>query len=168
MKALVHKLAFLFRKLLEGIVLVCLLVVAGSVFVQVCVRELFSFSILPLDDVIPYAFSVCTFAGTALLFKDGGHIAITVLTDVMPAKFRRLAIAFSHATVLFFLMFLLIVGVEFWWDGRFQYSPLLRFQLIWVYTIVPLSAIASLIFVLDNLLSRVPPPADGGAPAETL
>lgn len=159
MKTLVHKLSTALRKLLEAVVLVCILVVAGSVFIQVCVRELLSFSILPLDDVIPYAFSVCTFAGTGLLFKDGGHIAITVLTDLMPLGFRRLAVAFSHAVVLFFLMFLLVVGVEFWWDGRFQYSPLLHFRLVWIYTIVPLSAFSSLVFIVDNLLSPAPPAA---------
>ncbi len=156
MKTAIAKLAALLRRFLEIVLVACVGILTVSVLFQVFIRELFSFSYLPLEDVIPYAFSVSTFAGAALLFDEKAHIAITVLTDVMPNAIRRAAVAISEAGIFLFLLFMLYYGYEFWLDGRFQYSPLLAIKLFYIYTIVPLAAFSGLVFMLNNFLNPKP------------
>lgn len=162
MKALISTTATFLCRLLSVIVGVAIAILAVAVLVQIVTREAFRFSILPLDDLIPYSFSISTFAGAALLFKDKGHIAITVFSDIMPEKLRRIVVAFSECVIVGFLLFFLIYGIEFWMGGRFQYSPLLGIRLFYVYAIVPLAGFSGLVFILDNYFSPVsePPAAD--------
>ena len=162
MKALISTVAAILCRLLSVIVTIAIAVLSLSVLTQIVAREAFGFSFLPLDDVIPYTFSISIFAGAALLFKEKGHIAITVLSDFLPYGIRRCIVVFSELVITGFLIFLLIYGIIFWFDGRFQYSPLLRMRMFYIYIIVPLSALSGLVFVLDNHLSpaREPPDAD--------
>ena len=156
MKALVSTTAAIICRLLSAIVIIAIAVLALSVLTQILVREIFKFSILPLDDVIPYSFSISVFLGAALVFKEKGHIAITVLSDILPDKLRWCAIVFSELVIAGFLVFLLVFGVVFWLDGRSQYSPLLGIQMFYVYLAVPVAGFSGLVFILDNHLSPAP------------
>lgn len=147
-------LARLLRKILEIILAVSLAVLGISILIQIVLREVFSYAFLPLDDIIPYSFSLSTFAGAALLFGEKGHIAITIFSDIMPAGIRRAVTVFAEAVTVLFLLFMLYYGYEFMLDGGYQYSPLLNFRLCYVYFIVPFCALSALVFLaagkLDN------------------
>lgn len=136
------------RKLMETVLVVSLAALSLSVLVQIGLRELFSVTYLPLEDIIPYSFSLSTFAGTALLFGEGGHIAITIFSDIMPAAPKKAVVAFAGLVTVLFILFLLRYGVDFMLDGSYQYSPLLNIRLCYVYAIVPLCALSSLVFML--------------------
>ncbi len=135
------------RKLFEFVLALSLSVLALSVLVQIVLRQALSYAYLPLDDLVPYAFSVSTFVGAALLFGENGHIAITVFSDLMPEKIRRPVRQFAWAAAAAFLLFLLVYGYGFAENGLHQYSPLLGIRLCYVYAVVPLSALAGLLFM---------------------
>ena len=130
-----------------------------SVFTQIILRGVFSYSFLPLDDITPYSFSIATFLGAALLFGDNGHVAITVFSEMAPAPLRKAALVFSHVVVFAFLVFFLAAGVDFAADGRFQFSPLLGIPLVYVHAVIPASAFSGLVFLIESLLK----PAAAGA-----
>lgn len=172
MKAFVSTLSRFLYRLLSVIIALAITVLSLSVLSQIVTRELFGFSILPLDDIIPYVFSISTFAGAAMLFKEKGHIAISVISDFMPDKLRRFALIFSEVVTAAFLVFFVYYGIEFWLDGRYQHSPLLAMRMIYVYTIIPVAGISGLVFLLDNCLSPESEPSgeepDVEKPAEAL
>lgn len=142
-----RSLAWLLRKTLECVLAASLAVLGLSILTQIVLRELFSYALLPLDDIIPYSFSLTTFAGTALLFGEGGHIAITIFSDIMPAGIRRIIRIFAGVVTVLSLLFMLYFGYEFMLDGGYQYSPLLNFRLCYIYFIVPLCAFSALVFL---------------------
>lgn len=171
MKSLVATTANFFSRLLSALVAASLSILFLSVLVQVVTREVLKFSVLCLDDIIPYAFSISTFAGAALLFREKGHIAITVISEFFPRRIRFCTIVFAEAATALFLLFFLYYGFEFWLDGRYQFSPLLRFSMFYIYPIVPLAGLSGLVFWLDSILSPRPEPEDDesgcGNPVET-
>ena len=135
------------KKLLECVLAVSMGALGLSILAQIVLREAFGRAFLPLDDIIPYSFSLSTFAGAGLLFGEGGHIAITIFSDVMPERIRKTIRAFAGIVTVCFLLFLLYFGWEFTMDGGYQYSPLLNIRLCYVYAIVPLCALSSLVFL---------------------
>lgn len=145
---LLRPLAAALRQLMNLILIVSLSALAMSVLVQIVLREIFGMTYLPLEDIIPYSFSLSTFAGTALLFGEGGHIAITIFSEILPLALRKLIIVFAGLVTVLFLLYLLWFGYEFMLDGSYQYSPLLNIRLCYVYAIVPLCALSSLIFMV--------------------
>ena len=146
--AILHPIALLLKKLLEIILAVSLAVLGLSILAQIVLREVFSNAFLPMDDIIPYSFSLSTFAGAGLLFGEGGHIAITVFIDIMPEGVRKAVRIFAGVVTVLFLLFVVYFGYEFMLDGGYQYSPLLNIRLCYVYFIVPLSALSALVFLV--------------------
>ena len=147
-----HALAAVLRKFLNLVLVLSLAVLGLSVLAQIVLREVFGYAYLPLDDIIPYSFSLSTFAGMALLFGEGGHISITIFSDIAPAAVRKAVIWFAGLVTVVFLAFLLWIGWEFTLDGGYQYSPLLNIRLCYVYVIVPLCAFSALVFMAEKRL----------------
>ena len=141
-----------FHGLMRLIVGLCLAVMSLVVFIQVILRWFFSTTWLPLEDLVIYSFSISTFAGAALLFREGGHIAITFFTDRLTGRWRRIAHWITQATIAIFVVYMLVYGWEFTVEGMAQFSPLLRIPLGIVYVVVPVSALATLVFLLENAL----------------
>ena len=127
-------------------------VMSLAVLIQVVLRAAFSTSFLPLDDIIPYCFSIGTFSGAALLFTESGHIAITFLADSLPPVPHRAVMLFSRSLVFLFLLLFLVVGFDFAAAGNHQFSPLLRIPLIYVFFAVPFFAVSSLVFIAERLI----------------
>ncbi len=146
--------ATILRKAMSLVLLVSLIIMSCSVLIQILVRELFSTSILPLDDIIPYSFSISIFSGASLLFGENGHVAITIFSDILPRRIRTAIIVFSHLVVLAFLVFFLYFGYEFMLDGQWQFSPLLNIPLGYIYAVVPLCALTSIVLMLESLLCK--------------
>lgn len=146
--SVLHMLSRATKKFMETLVALSLSVLGLSVLLQIVLREAFSFALLPLDDIIPYAFSISTFAGAALLFGERGHIAITIFTDMAPAWLRNKVALFASAMVVAFLVFLLVYGFDFMLDGWYQFSPLLNIRLCYLYVIVPVCALSALLFLI--------------------
>lgn len=144
---IIRKLSRITRRLFEFVLVVSLAALALSVLAQIVLRQALSHTFLPLDDIIPYAFSVSTFVGAALLFGEGGHISITVFSDLVPERMRRPVIWFAGTMSAAFLLFLLVYGYEFTVNGLHQFSPLLGMRLCYVYSVVPVSALGALLFM---------------------
>lgn len=134
----------------QGVLGLCLALMSGAVLIQVILRTFFQTTWLQMEDLIPYAFSISTFLGAALVIREGGSIVITFFADYLGGRaetyIRRFA---ALVTVLFFLM-LLYYGTRFAINGWGQYSPLLRIPVGPIYAVVPISALMTLIFLLSG------------------
>jgi TRAP-type C4-dicarboxylate transport system permease small subunit len=137
----------------EVLLAACLVMMTLGVFGQVILRMLFKTTFLPIEDILPYSFSISTFAGSALLFREKGHIAITFLTDWMKGAAGRAVRFLSEVFVFVFLGLFLTLGTVFMTDGRHQFSPLLKIPLLYIFIIVPLFAFASIVFVVRRNLT---------------
>lgn len=141
-------------KLFNGILQICLILMTLGVFTQVLLRFFLKTTFLPIEDILPYSFSISTFAGSALLFREKGHIAITFLTDWIGGPVGSFVRFLSEVLSQAFILLFLSVGTEFMLSGRFQFSPLLKIPLIFIFSIIPLFAFASLVFSLQRYIKR--------------
>lgn len=97
---------------------------------------------------------VFTFIGAAAAYRAGAHIAVTMLTDRLPAAAQRALAALVHALML------LICGFVAWYGARLSLETLGQSvaELPWLpvgvtYAPIPLGALATGLFVLEHLLT---------------
>jgi TRAP-type C4-dicarboxylate transport system permease small subunit len=97
---------------------------------------------------------VFTFVGAAAAYRAGAHIAVTMLTDRLPAPARRALALLVHGLML------LICGFVAWYGGRLCLETLGQSvaELPWLpvgvtYAPIPLGALATGLFVIEHLLT---------------
>lgn len=97
---------------------------------------------------------VFTFIGAAAAYRAGAHIAVTMLTDRLPAAAQKLLALLVHGLML------LICGFVAWYGTRLSLETLGQSvaELPWLpvgltYAPIPLGALATGLFVIEHLLT---------------
>lgn len=117
---------------------------------QVVLRTFFKTTFLPFDDLVVYTFTISIFMGIAVVFKTNAHLATPMLVDLCPAGFRRVIAVTIWTIVTAFLLLLLVCGGQYAADSFNSYSPSLNIPMGWIFLSIPLSAVCSLVFVIEN------------------
>ena len=73
------------------------LAMTGLGFVNVVVRYLTSYSFAATQELLLDGFLLITVFGAAIAARRGEHLAVTLVTDLLPAAGRRIAVAISAA-----------------------------------------------------------------------
>ena len=97
---------------------------------------------------------VFTFIGAAAAYRAGGHIAVGMLTDVLPAPLQAALAKLVHLLMLGVCGFVVLYGARLCRDTMGQSIaelPILPVGL--TYLPIPLGALATAIFVLEHLLA---------------
>ena len=139
----------------QVILMIALSVLVLSVVLQVFLRVFFKTSFVPLSDIISYSFPIATFVGASLLFKEAnGHICITFFTDLIGEKFKKILMVVAESLIFIVLFYILIWGWQFALNGRYQFSPTLKINMVYIFLVVPFFGLSSLIFKIESLLQR--------------
>ncbi len=123
--------------------------------------------IIPIGVVMRYGFGVgaqwpepiaillmmvFTFIGAAAAYRAGGHIAVAMLTDAVPAPLRRLLQGVVD------MLMVLACGVVFWYGSRLCLETMGQTvsELPWLpvgvtYLSIPVGAAATFLFVLERM-----------------
>lgn len=95
---------------------------------------------------------VFTFLGAAAAYRAGGHIAVAMLTDALPTRWRK------AAAVLVDALMLVLCAFVAWYGTRLSFETLGQSisELPWLpvgvtYAAIPLGALATLLFVLERI-----------------
>jgi TRAP-type C4-dicarboxylate transport system permease small subunit len=97
---------------------------------------------------------IFTFIGAAAAYRAGAHIAVTMLTDVLPAALQRLLAWAVHGLMLLVCLFVAWYGLKLCLETMGQTIAELPWLPVGVtYAPIPLGAAATLIFVLEHLLT---------------
>ncbi|MEP3427334.1 MAG: TRAP transporter small permease [Roseibium sp.] len=106
------------------------------VFLQIVSRYVFSLPLAWSEEVARLLFICIVFIGAAVLARQEGHLAVTVLIDQLPKRIRRVANAFSALVGLICAYYLVRGG---WstllreWDQR---TPGLQFPMGVIYAVI--------------------------------
>jgi TRAP-type C4-dicarboxylate transport system permease small subunit len=94
-----------------------------------------------------------TFIGAAAAYRAGGHIAVAMLTDRLPAPVQRLAARAVDLLMVLLCGFVLLYGSRLCWDTLGQSVAELPWLPVGVtYAAIPLGALATLVFVLERMV----------------
>ncbi|AOF53863.1 C4-dicarboxylate ABC transporter permease [Rodentibacter caecimuris] len=96
-------------KLLEILVVTILSIMSCLVFLNVILRYGFNSSINITEEVSRYLFVWLTFLGAILAFSENQHVSVTMLTERLSNKKRKILFLFTDA-LMFFCCYLIVKG----------------------------------------------------------
>lgn len=125
----------LFFKLLEFLVVVCLVAMVVMVFGNVVLRYGFNSGIDISDELSRYCFIWLTYLGAMLAMREGGHLGVDTLIKHLPLLGKRVCFFLSESLMLL-CNSLFFVGT--WKMHELQVSnisPVVGLSMIWIYGI---------------------------------
>jgi len=123
--------------------------------VNITGRYLFHYSLVWSNNLSRYMYIYIVLLGTAVSYKQDLHAVIIIAHDAVPVKTKKVFDAVHYAAMMFLSIVLIIPGIKhvtLMWPVQ---DPMMSFSLGIIYTAVPLSAFAILLFVFSRVISLV-------------
>ncbi len=120
-----------------AVVIAMLSSMALIVGANVALRYTTNHSLPWADEAARYLMIWMTFLGAGLALRQGGHVAITNLHDVLSTRKQRILRTAIVLVLLIFFAFMVYVGLQYMDRARFQKTPALRLSFLYVYAAMP-------------------------------
>lgn len=133
----------------RAVVIALMGTMAVLVFVNVISRYIFNHSIIWAEEVTQYEMIWVTYLGAGLALREGRHVALDSLQDLLPQPLRRLARICIWIAIFSFLIALTVLGFmmsAFTWEHE---TPVLNMRAGIPYLAIPIGA---LLFALHLVL----------------
>jgi len=126
------------------------------IFAQVVSRYLFNWTPEWSEELARYLFVWVVFIGSALIMGESGHLAV----QFVPNHFKGTAAGKALQVVInlsgyVFILLLLVQGTKMMQVMTFQISPGLEIPMSWVYSVIPISAVLMLLYLVKDTVRIV-------------
>lgn len=145
------KLVDAFFKLLEFLVVACLVAMVAMVFGNVVLRWVFNTGITVSEEMSRYCFIWLTYIGAMVAMRENGHLGVDTLVRKLPLSGKKFCVFASEALMLF-CNGLFLLGT--WKMHELQVtnvSPVVGISMIWIYGIGYVVAVVMAIINLQKL-----------------
>ena len=147
-----------FMHMLESIIRgICALMLAAFVCLvslDVASREIFNAPMFWTVDVVLGLFVWSVFLGAAVGVQQRAHFTV----DIVRFQSRNAEFALQIITqmlMLFFIILVLIYGALFSISGYNQFSMMVGFRRVYVFSAIPVSAFFMLLFTVGNIINLI-------------
>lgn len=138
--------------LINGILLLLLVL---DVSWQVLARYVMTSPSTFTDEAARYLMVWMSFLGGAWLFGSNSHLAVSSLRDMMPKNIRYFVIQFTYVLIVVFAVLVMIYGSQrLILRTMAQPSPSLGIPMGAFYTILPISAVCIIIYMILNIVDE--------------
>jgi TRAP-type C4-dicarboxylate transport system permease small subunit len=137
-----------FVRVNQWLVIVLMATMAVFVFVNVVSRYVFNYSIIWVEELTQYQMIWITYLGAGLALREGRHVAVDTLQDLLPEALRRFTRGLVWVAIAAFLVTLTVLGFQiaaFTWD---QETPVLNIPTGIPYLAIPIGAAVFLLHVV--------------------
>ncbi len=125
----------LFFKLLEFLVVACLVAMVVMVFGNVVLRYAFNSGITISDEMSRYCFIWLTYIGAMVAMREGGHLGVDTLVKHLPIGGKKVCLFLSECLMLF-INGLFLLGTWKMHDLQVtNVSPVVGISMIWIFGI---------------------------------
>lgn len=126
------------------------------IFAQVVSRYLFNWTPEWSEELARYLFVWVVFIGSALIMGESGHLAV----QFVPNHFKGTAAGKALEIVInlsgyAFIVLLLVQGTKMMQVMTFQISPGLEIPMSWVYSVIPISSVLMLLYLVKDTVRIV-------------
>jgi TRAP-type C4-dicarboxylate transport system permease small subunit len=126
----------------QAVTAIALVIALISMAAQIISRYVIGSSLVWSEELARYALIWSAMVGSAVAYREGNHIGITLLVDLCPEVIRKLVFRLVHAMVLLFAG---IVAWHGWFLAlrnfeRHQLSAALQIDIAWAYMAIPVGA----------------------------
>ena len=139
------------NKILDGVSVLCMVLILLLVIVQVAMRYLFNSPLTWSEELAVFVMIWLTFIGSLICMRDKEHIEVTILVDYLPRSLQRIVVAFSRLASVFFLLVVAYYGFELVMENMTVTSPANKISMGLVYTIIPLSSIGMAFYLVKAI-----------------
>jgi TRAP-type C4-dicarboxylate transport system permease small subunit len=137
-----------FVRVNQGLIVVLMASMAVLVFANVVMRYVFNNSIFWVEEFTQYQMIWVAYLGAGLALREGRHVAVEMLQDVLPVPIRQFIRWCIALAMAFFLLALIVFGVQiavFTWE---QETPAMGLPAGLPYLGIPIGAAAMLLHLL--------------------
>lgn len=151
------------KKLLNGIrtVLYWFSLISMSVmllitFGSVVTRYIFNFTFPWAEELSRYLFTWSVFIGSALIMGEHGHLAVEFIPNLVKGTIAgRILTIFIKLAGFTFVTILLVYGYKISKMMMYQMSPGLQIPMGIVYSVVPISSVLMLLYLIQDSIDIV-------------
>jgi TRAP-type transport system small permease protein len=141
----------LFFRLLELLVVVCLVAMVVMVFGNVVLRYAFNSGITVSEEMSRYCFIWLTYIGAMIAMREGEHLGVDTLVRHLPVTGKKVCLLLSEALMLL-CNGLFILGTWKMHDLQVtNVSPVVGISMIWIYGVGYVVGTVMALFNLDVL-----------------
>lgn len=141
-----------FNKLMDGIAVLCMVMILVLVIAQVVMRYVFNTPLTWSEELAVFVMIWLTFIGSLICMRDNEHIEVTILVDHMPRPLRRIVMIFSRLASIFFLLVVVYYGFELVMENVGVTSVANQLSMGLVYTIIPLSSLGMVYYLIRAIV----------------
>lgn len=152
-------------RVIEGLVLAGMALVAGLVIVEVVLRYAFGSSLIVTEELSRYTMVWVAFLGSVLVLREDGHIAAGGLGERLGPAGQRVTRFLVQVLSLVFLVVLAVAGLQALPAQADQLTTTLEVTIFWFYLAIPVGAGLMALVVAARMLGLdAPPRAEPEAP----
>ena len=137
-----------FFRLLELLVVVCMVAMVIMVFGNVVLRYAFNSGITISDEMSRYCFIWLTYIGAMVAMREGGHLGVDTLVKHLPVLGKKVCLFLSESLMLFCNVLFFMGTFQMHELQVSNVSPVVGISMIWVYGI---GYVASVVMGTINL-----------------
>lgn len=125
-------------------------------FYQVFMRYVLNSPSTVSEELLGYAVVWLSLLGAALVFGQDGHIKVPIFYDRLVGMKRIIALITIEFIIMIIAISVLIIGGKQLMDvGAIQVSPTLNITLNWVYAILPISGVLTVIYNILTIMTTI-------------
>lgn len=128
-----------------------MVVITGA---QIVCRIFFT-SLAWSEEATRYLLIWSTLLGAGCVYKHSGHISITILNDLLPAKAKDVLQVIVHALCMFLFALIVAYGIQYFGKQGKQLSPAMRLPMRYIYTCIPLGSGIMIVHALDAVIQHL-------------
>jgi TRAP-type C4-dicarboxylate transport system permease small subunit len=147
-----YKLLDRIEKGLDAVLVLMMIVMAGSVVLQVASRYVFNRPTSWSEELARYLFVWITFLGAAVVIRKRRHVDVTVLTDRLPPGAAKFVYLIADLCVLFMLGALTWAGAGLAIMAHRQLSAAMDLPMSLAYSAMPVGTGLMFVFLVATMI----------------
>ena len=147
-----YKLLDRIEKALDAVLVFMMIVMGGSVVLQVTSRYVFNRPTSWSEELARYLFVWITFLGAAVVIRKRRHVDVTVLTDRLPPGAAKVVYLVSDVAVLFMLGALTWAGAGLAIMAHRQLSAAMDLPMSLAYSAMPVGTGLMFVFLVATMI----------------
>jgi TRAP-type transport system small permease protein len=140
-----------FFKLLEFLVVACLVAMVFMVFGNVVMRYAFNSGIQVSEEMSRYCFIWLTYLGAMVAMREGGHLGVDSMVKALPLAGKKVCVFLSECLMLFCNVLFLMGTYKMHELQVTNISPVVGISMIWIYGIGYIVSVVMGIFNVHKL-----------------
>jgi TRAP-type C4-dicarboxylate transport system permease small subunit len=140
------------ERALDAVMVLMMIVMGGSVVLQVVSRYVFNRPTSWSEELARYLFVWITFLGAAVVIRKRRHVDVTVLTDRLPAGAAKVVYLVSDVAVLFMLGALTWAGAGLATMAHRQLSAAMDLPMSLAYSAMPVGTGLMFVFLVATII----------------